>query len=74
MTQKNEAAAVLSTQSVAACCTALYSHPLASWLLGESLHPGGLALTDVLADIAGIGIDSRVLDAGCGHVNSPDGP
>ena len=61
---------MLSTQSVAACCTTLYSHPLASWLLGESLHPGGLALTDVLADIAEIGIDSRVLDAGCGHGSS----
>ncbi len=60
----------LSDRSVAACCTTLYSHPLASWLLGESLHPGGLALTDRVADLAGIGIDSCVLDAGCGHGSS----
>ena len=70
MTQNKEASALQSTQSVADCCTILYSHPLASWLIGESLHPGGLALTDVLADIAEIGIDSRVLDVGCGHGSS----
>lgn len=70
MNANEEASAVLSTKSVAACCTTLYSHPLASWLLGESLHPGGLALTDRLADHAQIGIDSCVLDAGCGHGSS----
>lgn len=70
MNANTDISEVLSTESVAACCTTLYSHPLASWLLGESLHPGGLALTDRLADHAEIGIDTRVLDAGCGHGSS----
>lgn len=70
MNANEEVSVALSSKSVAACCTTLYSHPLASWLLGESLHPGGLALTDELADHAGIGIDSCVLDAGCGHGSS----
>ncbi len=70
MNANEQPTAVLDTQSIAACCTTVYSHPLASWLLGESLHPGGLALTDRLADFAGIGIDSCVLDAGCGHGSS----
>ncbi len=70
MTLNENVPAVFDENSVAACCTTLYSHPLASWLMGESLHPGGLALTDRLADISGIGIDSRVLDIGSGHGSS----
>lgn len=70
MTIDSGSRTALDTELVVACCTTLYSHPLASWLLGESLHPGGLALTDRLADIAGIGIDSSVLDAGCGYGSS----
>lgn len=70
MNVSEEVSAVLNSETVAACCTTLYSHPLASWLLGESLHPGGLDLTDQLADHAEIGIDSCVLDAGCGHGSS----
>ena len=52
---------------LAGCCSATYSHPAARWLLGESYHPGGLALTSRLVDLAGIGIGDRVLDAGCGR-------
>ena len=70
MTIDDRVPGTLDKQSVAACCTTLYSHHLASWLMGDSLHPGGLDLTDRLADIARIGIDSRVLDAGCGHGSS----
>lgn len=50
---------------VDACC-ALYGAPGAEVLFGESMHPGGLALTERGARLAGIGADSRVLDAGCG--------
>ncbi len=70
MSTNEQTLQTISNESVASCCTTLYSHPLASWLLGESLHPGGLALTDQLADIAGIGIDNCVLDVGCGHGSS----
>lgn len=50
-----------------ACCVASYSHPLARWLLGDSLHPGGLGLTTRLAGVLQIGPGSTVLDAGSGR-------
>ncbi|MDA1349101.1 MAG: methyltransferase domain-containing protein [Chloroflexi bacterium] len=53
--------------AVAACCTELYGHPLASTLMGLSFHPGGLRLTEKLATLAGVGPDSLVLDAGSGN-------
>ena len=49
------------------CCAATYSHPLTRWLLGDSLHPGGLALTSQLATLAGVGPASIVLDVGSGR-------
>ncbi|MFQ5860653.1 MAG: methyltransferase domain-containing protein [Dehalococcoidia bacterium] len=51
---------------VNACCTASYSHPLARWLLGNSFHPGGLALTTRLAHLSGVKPMSRLLDVGSG--------
>ena len=57
----------LDVQPVGACCSIIYSHPLATWLIGESFHPGGLALTDELALITGLGPGKRLLDAGCGR-------
>ena len=53
-------------QEILSCCATTYSHPLARWLLGDSLHPGGLELTSRLAHLAGVGPDSVVLDAGSG--------
>ena len=52
---------------VTACCAELYSHPLAAFLLGDSFHPGGLALTDDLLRAAGMGASDRLLDAGSGR-------
>ncbi len=57
----------LNTQPVGACCSIIYSHPLATWLVGNSFHPGGLALTDELARLAELGPGKRLLDAGCGR-------
>jgi cyclopropane fatty-acyl-phospholipid synthase-like methyltransferase len=57
----------LDTQPVGACCSIIYSHPLATWLIGESFHPGGLALTDELASLTDLGPGKRLLDAGCGR-------
>lgn len=64
MAQPLEEAALL------ACCSISYSHPLARWLLGESFHPGGVALTSQLARLADIDSDSIVLDAGSGRGTS----
>ena len=58
------------TAAVGACCSIIYSHPFATWLMGESFHPGGLALTDELARLTGLGPGQRMLDAGCGRGTS----
>lgn len=57
----------LDTLPVGACCSIIYSHPLATWLIGESFHPGGLALTDELAELTDLGPGKWLLDAGCGR-------
>jgi cyclopropane fatty-acyl-phospholipid synthase-like methyltransferase len=49
-----------------ACCASAYSHPAARFLLGDSLHPGGLTLTEEIAAHLNLTPDSRVLDVGCG--------
>jgi hypothetical protein len=51
---------------VLACCSALYGHPLAELLIGDSLHPGGLASTRSLLRVGGLAPGARLLDAGCG--------
>ena len=55
-----------TTAEINACCADAYSHPAARFLLGESLHPGGLDLTADLARRMGLSANDRVLDAGCG--------
>ncbi|MDA1188511.1 MAG: methyltransferase domain-containing protein [Chloroflexi bacterium] len=55
-----------STQTVQSCCVSLYSHPLVGWLLGNSLHPGGLKLTEQLTDLLELDSRSHVLDIGSG--------
>ena len=49
------------------CCAALYELEPVRILLGETLHPGGLALTQRLGRLAGIGRDDTVLDVACGR-------
>jgi ubiquinone/menaquinone biosynthesis C-methylase UbiE len=48
------------------CCAVSYGHPLARWLLGDSFHPGGLALTERLAVEIGIEPTQKILDVGSG--------
>lgn len=55
-----------ATGTVLACCSDLYTNPLAELLIGDSLHPGGLASTQRLLRDAGLAPGSRLLDAGCG--------
>lgn len=56
----------MTSPSVAACCTEFYGHPLARFLLGDSFHPGGLAVTEELLRLADVRRDDSVLDAGSG--------
>ncbi|MEW5990462.1 MAG: methyltransferase domain-containing protein [Chloroflexota bacterium] len=58
--ERAEAAAALT------CCAALYGHPLAELVLGDSLHPGGIRGTRELLRAADLRPGSRLLDAGCG--------
>jgi len=43
---------------------------MARWIMGDSFHPGGLALTSRLAQMTGINSGSRVLDGGSGRGTS----
>jgi SAM-dependent methyltransferase len=52
---------------VKSCCAAAYSSPAAAFLLGESLHPGGAALTRRLADALELRSGQRVLDVASGR-------
>lgn len=48
------------------CCAALYEHPAARWLLGDSYHPGGEALTRHLGEALALSPSSLVLDVATG--------
>jgi len=49
------------------CCAAAYQSEWARLLLGESFHPGGLALTERLGTLLGLGPGQRVLDVASGQ-------
>jgi arsenite methyltransferase len=59
-----------SEKSVKQCCAQLYESDLAKYLLGDSFHPGGLALTERLGELLHLGPQSRVLDVACGKGTS----
>lgn len=52
------------------CCAALYEHDWVRLLLGESFHPGGLALTERLGRLLHLDRRSVVLDVACGQGTS----
>jgi arsenite methyltransferase len=52
------------------CCAAAYQSEWARLLLGESFHPGGLALTERLGVLLGLGPGQRVLDVAAGQGTS----
>lgn len=55
-----------SSDEIKACCSALYESDWARLLLGDSFHPGGLALTERLGQLTGLGPGQRVLDVASG--------
>jgi ubiquinone/menaquinone biosynthesis C-methylase UbiE len=55
-----------SSSELAACCGDFYNHPIVSKLLDGIFHPGGLALSKLMADHMGVDVDSTVLDIACG--------
>ncbi|MBI2888103.1 MAG: class I SAM-dependent methyltransferase [Chloroflexi bacterium] len=52
---------------VKSCCAALYEGKGAAMLLGESLHPGGLALTERLGQLLNLGPRTCILDVASGN-------
>src|ERR671934_2516802 len=60
-----------AAETTKTCCAELYASDWAGLLLGDSLHPGGLALTERLGVLVGLGADSRVLDLAAGRGTSP---
>lgn len=56
----------VAPEEVKSCCAALYGSEWASMLLGDSLHPGGLALTERLGVVLALGPGDRVLDVAAG--------
>ena len=52
------------------CCARLYESEIVSRLLGESLHPGGAALTERLGQLLNLTPESQVLDAASGKGTS----
>jgi len=49
------------------CCATFYESDVVRMLLGDVFHPGGLALTQHLGEIIGLGPEDRVLDVACGR-------
>jgi len=49
------------------CCADLYQHPLVLAVLGESWHPGGLALTRILAKEIKLSKEDHLLDVASGR-------
>lgn len=54
----------------ASCCAAFYERPDVRYLLGDSFHPGGTALTLALARELALSDGARVLDVACGRGTS----
>jgi hypothetical protein len=58
---------VLEQAQAKACCADLYQSELARIILGETLHPGGLALTNRLARLMGVQPGDWVVDLASGR-------
>ncbi len=56
----------LEASEFKSCCSTLYEDKALQFLLGPSLHPGGLGLTRLLAQRIGLFPTDTVLDAACG--------
>jgi ubiquinone/menaquinone biosynthesis C-methylase UbiE len=60
----------LSATAIKQCCAAVYDSDAVKLLLGDSLHPGGTALTERLGRMLNLGPQARVLDVAAGRGTS----
>ncbi len=56
----------LESSEFKSCCALVYEDKALQFLLGPSLHPGGLPLTRMLAERIGLFSSDTVLDVACG--------
>lgn len=56
----------MTSETLKSCCADVYASDWVRLLLGESFHPGGLALTQRLGQLLDIHAESRVLDLAAG--------
>ncbi|HET8854163.1 MAG TPA: class I SAM-dependent methyltransferase, partial [Ktedonobacteraceae bacterium] len=66
MDTRTDNMAGVGADEVKACCAAAYTSDWARHLLGESFHPGGLALTKRLGTLLDLGPGKRLLDVATG--------
>lgn len=57
----------VENREIKLCCATFYESDLVRMLLGDVLHPGGLALTERLGRLMGLCPHDRVLDVACGR-------
>ncbi len=62
--------ATQTTEEIKSCCANLYESDWATLLLGDSFHPGGLALTQRLGQLLNLQPGQRVLDVASGKGTS----
>jgi arsenite methyltransferase len=70
MDSKIDGPAGAHADELKACCAAVYASDWARLLLGESFHPGDLALTERLGTLLDLGPGKRVLDIAAGQGSS----
>ncbi len=58
---------VNSDEALKVCCTAVYETQWAQILLGDSFHPGGMALTERLGQLLKLSPNDKVLDVASGR-------
>jgi arsenite methyltransferase len=56
-----------NNREIKICCATFYQSDIVRMLLGDVLHPGGLALTGHLGEVLGLDPADRVLDVACGR-------
>jgi len=58
---------VASSQTIKSCCALAYGSDWTRLLIGDSMHPGGLELTERLGSLLELNAGSRVLDVASGR-------
>ncbi len=67
MDSKVDALGVADTTELKSCCATVYQSEWARVILGDSFHPGGLALTEHLGATIGLAPGQRLLDVASGQ-------